>query len=123
MVETESEAYFVVLLWFASLALLLAQAWRGWSAVVGLSLTYWLNLAMIHLLGGLIQLLPWHTSPARADSIAGFCLTGYALVGLLLGNMLIAPWLFRHLLSESKPPRANLPTRRLAIQYIMIGLI
>src|SRR5689334_17132755 len=123
MADFGPEYFIVVVLWAASLVLLLAQAWRGRSAVVGLALAYWFNLAIIHLLGGLIQLLPWHVGQQRSDSIAGFCLTGYALAGLLIGNMVIAPSVFRRLQQERKPMRANLPTRRMAMRYVLIGLL
>lgn len=123
MADIDSEYYFVVLLWFGAFALLLAQAWRGRCAVVGLSLTYWFNLATIHLLGGLIQLLPWHVSLERSDTIAGFCLTGYALSGLTLGNVLLAPWLFRQLPGKRKPLPASSPARSLALPYVVIGLV
>jgi hypothetical protein len=112
MAEFGFEYFIAVALWAASLVLLLAQAWRGWAAVVGLSLSYWCNLAMIHLLGGLIQLLPWHVSQERSDTIAGFCLTGYALAGLIIGSVLIAPWLFGQL-QQRRRPRESLPIRRL----------
>ena len=75
-------------LWALAFAVLLYQAWKGKDPVVGLALAYWCQLALIHLLGGIVQLLPWHISPNRADTLSGFPLTGYAMAGLLLGHFL-----------------------------------
>ena len=123
MAEIDSEYFIVVVLWVASFAILLARAWRGASPVVGLALTYWFSLATIHLLGGLVQMLPRHVGPEPSNTIAGFCLTGYALAGLLIGNGLLAPWLFRRLQHEKRHRRASPPTQRLAPQYVLIGLL
>src|SRR5438132_13944287 len=83
MIEFDAAYYLAILLWVAAVILLLGQAWRGRIPVVGLSLAYWCSLGSIHLLGGLIQLLPWHVSPDRSDTIALFRLTGYARAVLL----------------------------------------
>src|SRR5438477_7858103 len=122
MIEFDAGYYLAILLWLAALMLLLGQAWRGRIPVVGLSLAYWCSLGSIHLLGGLIQLLPWHVSPDRSDTIAGFRLTGYALAGLLIGNLLIDRRLFTRLPQVSKPVRVGSPLRELAINYVAIGL-
>jgi hypothetical protein len=114
--------YIALLVWLASFAVFLAQAWAGRYPVVGISLAYWLDLAMIHLLGGVVQLLPWHASRFRADTITGFQLTGYAMAGLLLGNMLVTPFLPVWLSRKEKLAAENPPTLDLGLPYIVMGL-
>jgi hypothetical protein len=92
--EITLEYLLALALWPAAFAMLLARAWGGRQPVVGLALAYWINLAMIHLLGGAIQLLPWHHSPERANTLLGFPLTGLAMAGLLVGQFLCRPGLF-----------------------------
>lgn len=123
MAELNAGYFIVVGLWLGTFAILITLAWRGAIPVVGLALTYSFALATIHLLGGLVQLLPWHVVRERADTIAGFCLTGYALTGLLIGNGLLSPWLFGRVQDKSRPRRWSPPTRLLAGQYTLIGLL
>ncbi|HLJ95084.1 MAG TPA: hypothetical protein VKU02_18050 [Gemmataceae bacterium] len=123
MAEIGTTYYFVILLWLAAFLVLLAQAWRGRAPVVGLGITYWLSLAAIHFLSGLIQLLPWHKSPERMETIAGFLLTGYCMAGLLIGNVVLAPLLFAWLPSGRRLASDLPPSRELAIQYLVLGLI
>src|SRR5215469_12100662 len=123
MVEFDAGYYLAILLWLVTLLVFLAQAWRGRIPVVGLALGYWCNLGSIHLPGGLIQLLPWHVSPDRPDTLAGFRLSGYALAALLGGNLLVDRRLFAQLPRVSEPVRVRPATRELAMNYIAIGLV
>jgi hypothetical protein len=147
MTQIELEYCFVVLLWIATLGALLAQAWRGSTPVVGITLSYWFGLALIHLAGGLIYFSSWYQNVHREDTIAGFRLTGYAMAGLLMGNFLLAPYVFAMLCERGRrsprktarhQSRGPLPARiadvapvslatiaadKLGKQYIMIGLL
>src|SRR5262245_3615827 len=119
-----SPEYWVTLaLWVLTPVVLLFQAWRLRQPVVGLALAFWAALAMIHLLGGVIQLLPWHDDPNRASTLRGFPLTGYALCGFLVGNLVFqwyrpASWR-RPLRVASLPPEA-VPTTRYVIGVALL---
>lgn len=122
MYTITADYYLIVLLWLGTLGVFMIQAWRDPSPVVGLGLAYWFNLAMIHLLGGLIQLLPWHNSPERADTLAGFRLTGFAMVGLLLGNGLLAQLICGRQPEPHEPPGTNALLRHTGGRCIGVGL-
>jgi hypothetical protein len=113
--------YISLLLWLGALVYLLRAAW-GRRPVVGLSLAYWGQLALIHLLGGVIQLLPWHVSAERTYTLRGFPITGYALAGFLIGQIVFRP----RPLAPLGPPRRILPVDRhtiaLAQASAIIGL-
>ena len=85
------EYLITILLWLTVLVVLFRLAWFGRRPVVGLALAYWVNLAIIHFLAGLIQLLPWHYGHDRAYTLMGFGLTGYAMAGFLLGQLIPRP--------------------------------
>jgi hypothetical protein len=116
------EYFITLLLWVGSLVYLLAAAW-GRRPVVGLALSYWGQLALMHLLGGFIQLLPWHSAPDRAFTLRGFPLTGYALAGFMIGQILFRP----RAMPALGPPRRITPvdwrTVTLAQVSVVLGLI
>ncbi len=119
--DIEWDYLLTLALWGVTLAALLRRAW-GRSPVVGLSLAYWASLAVIHLMGGLIQVFPWHNSPNRAASISGFTVTGYAMAGLLLGNFLYRPSPWR------RPARALMAdddkeTQGMARCFLLVGAV
>ena len=62
---------------------------------VGLLLCYCMQLGLIHFTGGLLQLLPWYTSITRSDTLRGFPITGYALLGLFAGYVIAQPGVLR----------------------------
>src|SRR5437899_2706116 len=112
------EYYLTLLLWVAVLAYLLTAAW-GRRPVVGLALAYWAQLALIHLLGGAIQLLPWHASPARALTLRGFPITGYAMAGFLIGQLVFRP----RPMPPLGPPRQLTPVDRPTVMLAEISAV
>lgn len=108
-------------LWFITLAVLLGRAWGVGRPLAGLSLAYWLNLSLIHLVSGVLQALPWYKSPLQEASLIGFEVTGYAMFGLLVGNAVIAPLLVPPQ-NERTPPPAEAGPGRLAVPFIGGGL-
>jgi hypothetical protein len=112
--------FLVLFLWLLSLLALLWQAWRGRKPVAGLTLAYWLQLFMIHGLSGLLHTWGSPEAQDREAALAGFEKTGYALAGLLAGNLLAA-----YLASggnQHSSPAAPALLRPPAILYILIGL-
>jgi hypothetical protein len=90
-----NEYLITLALWFTVPAFFWLRSYKSRSPVVGLLLCYCMQLALIHLTGGLIQLLPWYTSTTRAETVIGFPITGYVLLGLLLGYILAQPGMLR----------------------------
>ncbi|HEV8060310.1 MAG TPA: hypothetical protein VGP68_10575 [Gemmataceae bacterium] len=82
-------------LWIGVPGILFLRSYKTRCPVVGLLLGYCMQLGLIHLTGGIIQLLPWYTSTTRADTLAGFPITGYVLIGLLAGHSLAQPGVLR----------------------------
>jgi hypothetical protein len=80
----------VLLLWVITVSCMLTHAWQQTQPSAGLALAYLCQLGINHWVGAFIQLLPWHDSPGRQDTIAGFAVTGYCMVGLLVGNLILA---------------------------------
>jgi hypothetical protein len=114
--------YYVTLaLWAGSLVYLLLEAW-GRRPVAGLALAYWGQLALMHLLGGVIQLLPWHVNPDRIYTLRGFPMTGYALAGLLIGQVLTRPRSVRPLPPPRETVAVDRRTTSLASVCVVLGL-
>jgi hypothetical protein len=88
--DIQLEFFLALLLWGLALVVILQRAWGG-RPVAGLALAYWGSLALNHLLGGLVQILPWYDSPDRTLTLRGFAITGYALAGLIVGHALYWP--------------------------------
>ncbi len=88
--EFGSEYMLAILLWPICFAVLLRQAWWGRRPVTGLMLMHWANLSFLHLLAGVLNLLPWHHPPHQAQTIRGFGLTAYAMAGFLIGHVVAA---------------------------------
>jgi hypothetical protein len=82
-------------LWVAVPGFLFLRSYKTRYPVVGLLIGYCMQLGLIHLTGGLIQLLPWYTSTGRTETLLGFPLTGYALAGLFAGYILAQPGILR----------------------------
>ena len=115
--------YFITLaLWGVSLWVLVARAW-GRRPVAGLALAYWFNMAIIHLFGGFLPLLPWYWNPHRADTLRGFLLTGYAMAALLIGHMLYRPRAVRAGTPRSAPLITERWTQQLGLTCLLVGLV
>jgi hypothetical protein len=112
-----------VFAWLLTLAVLLGRAWGVGRPVAGLSLAYWLNLSLIHLISGIIQAFPWYKSPHREESILGFKVTGYAVIGLLVGNAVIAPLIVPASDKREPSPSADVHPRQLAVRLIWAGVV
>jgi hypothetical protein len=114
-----------LLVWFAALAVFVRQAWYGKTPVAGLILCYWLNLAALHLITEVLCLFYQNTSPNREPSAEGFPLTGYAVLGLMAGNLLLTRPL-SHLLpnpvSRPDPPLTPPASALMAQTAIVVGL-
>ena len=82
-------------LWIIVPGYFFLQSYKTRYPVVGLIFGYCMQLGLIHFTGGVIQLLPWYTSPTRHDTLAGFPITSYALLGLFLGHLVSQPGVLR----------------------------
>lgn len=111
-----------VLLWIAVPTFLFLRSYRTPYPVVGLLLAYCMQLALIHLAGALIQLLPWYTSALRTVTIIGFPITGYALLGLLAGYYLAQPGVLRRARPGNPDRRAVLRSPELGWLCLAVGL-
>jgi hypothetical protein len=114
------EYYVTLALWAGVLAYLLASAWGGRRPVAGLALSYWCQLAVIHLLGGLIQLLPWHEASERPNTLHGFPLTGFAMAGFLVGQYLLRS---RPVPPLPPPPHRPLPVDRRTVSLAQVSVV
>jgi hypothetical protein len=115
-----------MVIWAAAFAAFLVQAWHGKTPVAGLVLCYWLNLASVHLITEVLCLFHQNTSMYRAASGDGFALSGYAVLGLMAGNLVLARPL-NWLLSRPGPapavPRGPGDGLRLAQASIVVGMV
>lgn len=84
-----------IVLWIVVPGYLFLRSYHSKFPSVGLLLAYCLQLALIHLTGALIQVLPWYTSKTRAETVIGFPITAYALIGLIVGYFLAQPGVLR----------------------------
>jgi hypothetical protein len=110
----------VLVLWVAVLAVLCGVAWKGRRPVVGLTVAYWWQLWLFHGLGGLVHALSWYEGPNHSAALVGFHITGYAMAGLLAGNLialLLTP-------AQHQPAAGKLLSGpgRLPALYIVSGL-
>ncbi len=117
----DSAPVLVLILWLAALGLLVAKAWRGGQPVAGLAIAYWFQLWLIHWIGGAIYVLSNFSSHDRTVALIGFTETGYAIAGLLIGNVLLAPFLFR---PQTAPERVTqtIDSSGPGFMYVIIGL-
>jgi hypothetical protein len=121
MIHIGEGYYLTMVLWLVTLAALFGRAWGIGRPVAGLALAYWLNLALIHFLSGLIQGFPWYESVDKEESVLGFEVTGYTMLGLLLGTTVIAPLIVPPQ-PRQEPAPASSP-RRLGVTCIWAGLL
>src|SRR4051794_2553205 len=84
--ETDISVWYLatVALWIVVPGIFFLRTYKSKFPVVGLLLAYCIQLALIHLTGALLQLIPWYDSATRKATIIGFPVTAYALIGLLL---------------------------------------
>jgi uncharacterized membrane protein (DUF106 family) len=103
----------------------IAIAYVQWSAelrVVGLAAMYVLSVALNHLLGAIIYIFPWYSSPFAKSVEAGFRETTYGVLAFVIGSVIIAPLLMK-LTGWSRSGRAiRQPDPRLATIYLAIAL-
>lgn len=104
-------------IWLTAIPALFLQGWRG-HPVAGLTLAWIFNLAIIHLFGALIQLLPWYTSPDVSYTVSGFKVTGYALLGIAAGHVISYAMGFRPLRTV---PVVRQDSRSLGRRQIIVG--
>src|SRR5262249_45320708 len=71
---------FALMVWFT---------WRGRTMTVGLPLCYLLSLGMIHYVGGIIYLLPWHDSLFAGFVVLGFREYFIGMAAFTVGVVLI----------------------------------
>jgi hypothetical protein len=119
-------AELALLIWVASFAALLYQAWRGKAPLAGMALCYWLNLASVHLLTEGLCVFHTNTSNYRLASGYGFPLSAYAILGLMAGNLLLAQPLDRLLTRRGErpdPPTDPDTSVRMAQMAIVVGMV
>lgn len=112
-----------VLGWIVAGLVMGYSQWKTQSGTVGLGAMYVLNLALNHLLGGLIYLLPWYSTSLAHQVEVGFEATTYALLSFTLGNAIVTPLIVRltgwpHLQSSNQPADP-----RLAMIYLGLALL
>jgi hypothetical protein len=120
--DASGSSFIVLVFWVLALVFLLGKTWKERRSVVGLTLAYWFHLWLIHWLGGFIHVVLGYRSPTQTAALTGFGITGYAILGLLLGNFLAG------LLSSASPRHGQLPSparssSSLATTYIVCGLL
>jgi len=107
------------LAWLSVVLFMVWQAWNGTRPVVGLSLCYLANLALIHLVSEVTQSISSYTLPNREQSMLGFSVTAYLLVGLLAGNLFASLLDAKANSDDSVPPEPP----HMAGYLIITGLI
>jgi hypothetical protein len=117
----DSAHLLVLVLWLAVLGLLVARAWRGQQPVAGLAIACWFQLWLIHWIGGAVYVLSNYSSQDRTVALIGFTVTGYAVAGLLIGNVLLAPFLFRSQPAGQQSFRP-IDSSGPGFMYVIIGL-
>jgi hypothetical protein len=117
----DNRSILVLLFWVLALVILLARAWSDKRPVAGITLAYWFQLWLIHWLGGFLHAFLGYKGQAHAAAITGFQLTGYAILGLLVGN-LIAGRSSSSLTAGPISPTSAPESVRLPRAYIVIGL-
>ena len=123
---TREIAIIEVVLWaLIASAIALVRA-RTHARTVGLVLAYIANLWLIHWPAALVYLLPWYPGGDWDYTMNGFAQSFYAIVGLAIGILGIAPLV----LAALRPPRSSsdaaqrrLPNEKLPYTYLVIGLL
>jgi hypothetical protein len=120
--DIEWDYLLTLALWVLLLVVLSQRAWSG-APVAGLSLAYWGSLALMHLVAGVVQLLPWHQAPERVHTLRGFVVTGYAVAGLLVGHFLHRLVAGRRQPVRTAPETGDGATQTLARVCILFGFV
>lgn len=100
------------------------KRWKGIGS--GFTVIYLANLSLIHFFGALIYVLPWYGFRDIDTTLKGFRVASYGMVAFSIGNLILAPYLFRlinirvsnNLKSGNTEPLQNLPKI-----YVLIGII
>jgi hypothetical protein len=121
--EISLEYLVTLLLWIAVPGYFFLRSYTTKHIGVGLLLAYCLQLALIHLTGALLQILPWYTSQSRADTLAGFPITGFALLGLLAGYVLAQPGVLRRSSPGVRTEPVVLQSPEIGWICIAVGLV
>lgn len=122
---TSSPLFAPIVLWIVFAILVVAVRTRTHQMSVGLVMAYLANLWLIHWPAALTYLFPWFEPPDIAEVTAGFQQSFYAVIGLTIGILIVAPVLTKTL----EPPRSHtveaerrLPDARLPYIYVLVGI-
>lgn len=113
-----------VILWIVIAAGTVAARTTARQRSVGLVLAYIANMWLIHWPAAVTYLLPWFDAGDSGAVIDGFEQSFYAVLGLALGAILVAPFLLRVLQaprSHTQDAERRMPNKRLPYTYIFVG--
>lgn len=79
---------FYITIWYALLFLIVARNWGHRHVNGSIVIFYVVSLTMIHGLGPLVYLFPWHISPKYQLTFIGFKYTVYGLAAFTLGHLI-----------------------------------
>lgn len=117
---------FEVIFWMVLAAGTVAAQTTARQRSVGLVLAYIANMWLIHWPAAVTYLLPWFEAGDADAVIDGFEQSFFAMLGLALGAIVLAPFVLRVLqapLSHSPSADRRLPNEKLPYTYIAIGVI
>ncbi len=112
------------LLWFVVvLGGVLAISWYG-AGSSGLTLAYLISLGFIHFWGGLIHALSWYHGGEADFTQLGFDQFTWAVTGLAVGRLLLAPIVSKHFpISEARTAAPGLAKWSLVTGILLYGFL
>ena len=113
--------FLCVLIWGAVGALAyFTTVSRQWSGV-GLTLAFFLNMALLHWFSGMIAILPWYMPAEYYSTTAGFKLSTIGIVAFAVGCFGISPLFYRGA-DETSPFHAPTSATKIFRIFLTVGI-
>ena len=121
--QSDSNLLILVILWIAACVVVLWRIATGKIASAGLIPAYLYNLALLHLIGAAIFLLPLYQNEDRTIMELGFVQSLWAVIGFGIGVVAVGPIVARIFRFPPPAPETVRADPRLPRTYMVVGAI
>lgn len=109
------------IIWVVIFAIIIGTQWSRTIPSVGLPLAYLSSFSMLHLLGGLIHLLPWYEP--QIEVLNGFTQSTYGAIGFCIGAAFLTPLVLGSMQLTWLRQVPQKPDLRLPLKLFFIGSV